>query len=202
MLLPALNKAREKAKEVSCKSNMKQIGTAFTLFNDDNDGHYPRLWGPHPGYPTGVFWEGRIAQYVHVNPSKNPQKTIMSNIFDCPSVVNNLADRAALTYEAVASPAGFIWSYGYNYWLQDNYWNIKVTQVKWPSKAMTTVESLGSNGVSPYGTAAGQNLAGNNYGNKQRANIAFIDGHVGSDDAARINSSTTNTSVNKYWVVK
>ena len=202
MLLPALNQAREKAKEISCKSNMKQIGLAFTMFNTDNEGGFPRLWGPHPGYPTGVFWQGRIAKYIHVDPTKNPQKTVMSPIFDCPSNnLNGAIDRQTITYESVARP-GFTWSYGYNYWLQDNYWNVKVTKVKWPSKAMTTVESLGSNGVSPYGTASGLNLAGNRHSNEKRASIAFIDGHVGSNNAVRINASTTNTAVNKYWVTK
>ncbi|MBO5306834.1 MAG: prepilin-type N-terminal cleavage/methylation domain-containing protein [Lentisphaeria bacterium] len=38
MLLPALNKARAKAKAVSCTSNMKQLGTLFTLYADENNG--------------------------------------------------------------------------------------------------------------------------------------------------------------------
>ena len=36
MLLPALNKAREKGREVSCRSNFKQIGSAIALYSDDN----------------------------------------------------------------------------------------------------------------------------------------------------------------------
>ena len=36
MLLPALNKAREKAKSIQCISNLKQIGTAVLLYSADN----------------------------------------------------------------------------------------------------------------------------------------------------------------------
>ncbi|MBQ9789604.1 MAG: type II secretion system protein [Lentisphaeria bacterium] len=36
MLLPALNKAREKARAVSCTSNMKQVGTAMIMYCNDN----------------------------------------------------------------------------------------------------------------------------------------------------------------------
>ena len=41
MLLPALNRARDKAKEVSCVSNLKQIGLAFLSYADDNRGYVP-----------------------------------------------------------------------------------------------------------------------------------------------------------------
>ena len=39
MLLPALNKARDKAKVTSCLSQLKQIGTAINLYAQDYDGY-------------------------------------------------------------------------------------------------------------------------------------------------------------------
>ena len=41
MLLPALNKAREKARAASCMSNMKQISTGIMMYVDDNQGMLP-----------------------------------------------------------------------------------------------------------------------------------------------------------------
>ena len=41
MLLPALNKAREKAKEVQCISNSKQVGTGLIAYTTDNADSLP-----------------------------------------------------------------------------------------------------------------------------------------------------------------
>lgn len=41
MLLPALTKAREKARLATCVSNQKQIGTASFLYIDDYEGQFP-----------------------------------------------------------------------------------------------------------------------------------------------------------------
>ena len=54
MLLPALSKAREKARSISCVSNMKQIGLGVIMYKDDNSETYPYLgwtddgWVPKP----------------------------------------------------------------------------------------------------------------------------------------------------------
>lgn len=49
MLLPALAKAKEKARQTLCVSNLKQIHLSFTMWGDDNNnGNYP--WGPGPGH--------------------------------------------------------------------------------------------------------------------------------------------------------
>ena len=41
MLLPALAKARDKARSASCVSNCKQLGTALAMYTDDNDAFMP-----------------------------------------------------------------------------------------------------------------------------------------------------------------
>jgi prepilin-type N-terminal cleavage/methylation domain-containing protein/prepilin-type processing-associated H-X9-DG protein len=52
MLLPALNQARDKAKEISCTSNLKQIGLTLASYASDNDGF---IMEPYAAV-TGKFW--------------------------------------------------------------------------------------------------------------------------------------------------
>ncbi len=40
MLLPALSKAREKARDISCRSNLKQIGLVATMYTMEYDDYY------------------------------------------------------------------------------------------------------------------------------------------------------------------
>ena len=44
MLLPALNKAREKAHSISCQNSLKQFQLGFNQYLDDNDEFIP-VWG-------------------------------------------------------------------------------------------------------------------------------------------------------------
>ena len=54
MLLPALAKAREKARAISCTSTMKNLATVSAIYCDDNNGEWvgscPRGWGATTGY--------------------------------------------------------------------------------------------------------------------------------------------------------
>jgi prepilin-type N-terminal cleavage/methylation domain-containing protein len=43
LLLPALAKAKEKAKSITCLSNMRQIGLAFKIYTDENDNKFVQL---------------------------------------------------------------------------------------------------------------------------------------------------------------
>ena len=44
MLLPALSKAREKARAISCVSNMKQLGVAVMMYMQDHDDRMARYY--------------------------------------------------------------------------------------------------------------------------------------------------------------
>ncbi len=91
ILFPVFARAREKARQASCLSNMKQLGLACIMYLQDNDGRYPGTYwdGPPPPPWNGTwrYWSDLIQPYV-----KNRQ------CFYCPS-----------SGEAVG---GTDWSYG------------------------------------------------------------------------------------------
>jgi len=41
MLLPALSRAKESAKRISCENKMRQLGMAAHIYVDENEGYYP-----------------------------------------------------------------------------------------------------------------------------------------------------------------
>ncbi|MCK5801645.1 MAG: DUF1559 domain-containing protein [Lentisphaeria bacterium] len=43
MLLPALAQAREKARQASCQSNIKQVSLAILMYADDNEERFPTI---------------------------------------------------------------------------------------------------------------------------------------------------------------
>jgi len=71
MLLPALSRAREKARQAVCAGNLKQIGLAIAMYGNDFDGFLPPTWRWTPGilntigYDYGVneAWYNLIKSY-------------------------------------------------------------------------------------------------------------------------------------------
>ncbi|MGD9497689.1 MAG: DUF1559 domain-containing protein, partial [Armatimonadota bacterium] len=76
ILFPVFARAREKARQASCTSNLKQIGTAMMMYTQDYDEVLPDcLMGRDTNDPTRYFaWTAVIMPYV-----KNNQ------LFECPS---------------------------------------------------------------------------------------------------------------------
>lgn len=65
ILFPVFSKVREKARQTSCASNMKQIGLAVIQYTQDNDEAFPPAvqYAP-PGDPAGGFIEWSSALVV------------------------------------------------------------------------------------------------------------------------------------------
>ncbi len=86
ILFPVFAKAREKARQISCVSNMKQIGLGILQYSQDYDELMPRIGGAI-GYPDGVQympWSTFIAPYIK-NGAGTTSTALTGNVFKCPS---------------------------------------------------------------------------------------------------------------------
>lgn len=66
MLLPALSKAKESGRRISCVNNMRQLGLSEQMYADDHDGQFTPRFAP--------FWPDRLLPYF-----------VNSNLLHCPS---------------------------------------------------------------------------------------------------------------------
>jgi len=63
ILMPALQRVKEQAREMGCRANLRQYGIAQSMYLDDNDGRYPSAWRslvgneyPYANYPRFCRW--------------------------------------------------------------------------------------------------------------------------------------------------
>jgi len=106
MLLPALNKAREKAQMISCTSNLKQLGLVFNAYLEDFNSYYPT----HNMFNQS--WSFGMSKKIQVGDDSRKLGYADIKLFKCPAVLSKYPAKAA-SINAVG--------YGYNYMvLSDN----------------------------------------------------------------------------------
>jgi len=72
MLMPALQKAREKARQGVCMSNLKQIYLATMMYASDNDGYLPPNRAVYPLNPPSTYrWHGILGYHGYIKPSES-----------------------------------------------------------------------------------------------------------------------------------
>jgi prepilin-type N-terminal cleavage/methylation domain-containing protein/prepilin-type processing-associated H-X9-DG protein len=97
ILFPVFAKVREKARQVSCLSNLKEIGLGLIQYTDDNNDGYPMAQFPTKvGGGTNIIWVQSLAPYISAavgnGPKTGPLLTSASanaaapiSIWRCPS---------------------------------------------------------------------------------------------------------------------
>lgn len=79
ILFPVFSRVREKARQTTCTSNMKQIGTGLTMYAQDWDESLPIFYEPcWRRFPNdgGLFWTEQLVPYVRNKP-----------VYKCPSAL-------------------------------------------------------------------------------------------------------------------
>lgn len=80
MLLPSLNKAREKAKGISCRNNVRQYGMAVGLYADDNVEEFP-----HQGISYNKYRWRLLTENHYIPTAKFASKDLPIASLRCPS---------------------------------------------------------------------------------------------------------------------
>ena len=96
MLLPALNQARERAKAISCKSNLKQIGTTILMYTGDFKDRLPETT------QAGRSWEHWLIKGGYI-PESDDIKLVR-----CPkdAIVRTATEFSPKSYRC----NGYLWS--------------------------------------------------------------------------------------------
>jgi prepilin-type N-terminal cleavage/methylation domain-containing protein/prepilin-type processing-associated H-X9-DG protein len=71
ILLPALNKARESARQVQCLNNLKQLATATIMFTNDHKGWMPSIAGSSQYYSNSDGSPRQTTDLTRLRPSAN-----------------------------------------------------------------------------------------------------------------------------------
>jgi len=162
MLLPALNKAREKARSINCEGNLKQLSLATFSYLSDYKDTFPKLRYTSSG--TTLIGFSEIAKYLKITNLKN-------SAIHCPS--ENFEDLKK-RYSYITGTWGtlFYTSYSASDFLivPENETGIKISQVKEPSRTILMADS-----TSPYFNEWGQYFV---IRHLKGFNTNWMDGHV------------------------
>jgi prepilin-type N-terminal cleavage/methylation domain-containing protein len=130
MLLPALARAKQKAQRISCVNNLKQIGTAYRIWSNDNGDRFPAQQTAALGGWSDTIADAAsttAAQYMFVNYSLMQNEMGQSaKVVVCPSddrtantnFYASLADYPTATYNLTAqTTVGTFNNTNLSYWV-------------------------------------------------------------------------------------
>ena len=208
MLLPALNSARNKAMEIKCTGNMKQMGLASNLYSNENDDIVIIVQAAQDseGFTTDTsmgarVWHGVLSRLMNSKavlhcPSDYYGKDNLSYILNFTNDIQNDAGKrqacADGTYKSSYSPCGkkqgriTKGSSRFLFVCTNEAWTKGIK--KYPTQGYPAIGNYNYSNCFDYesthrnpvgdGAGSGMNILGHNNG----TNACMLDGHVGRFD--------------------
>lgn len=153
MLLPALNKAKEKAQGIACLSNVKQVGMYCQMYAGDYNGYMIShslnytlgnySWPDAPKWASGcqdayyiAFWSLGYARHVRTSLSQ------ITSEFTCPVAVNKAPfwnNAYQMLYNSRSYGIGILWSWESTSWTKKRL--VKQSMIKNPSSTVYLAET-------------------------------------------------------------
>lgn len=199
ILLPALNSARARGRSAACINNLKQLGMSTEMYADSNDGWIPVNHANYSGTST-VTW---ALMYAGITPAPKGQSNLSPEMMVCPEIWPNRDTSGDSANNPFATGTTNL----YGMWGVDNGHErsadrekvIGAIRVSEGGRYLRTNGFKTPSGITLYADAASSSrltghhffhttsvLASNGWGiwriHNDRANVAFVDGHVESLD--------------------
>ncbi len=163
LLLPALARAKSKARQSNCLSNLRQIGLAFSLYLPDSSDRFPDRRDLKSALPGGYMPWGN---WPPSDPRAGWAAIVLSNeisakeVWSCPAVLNSSLGKAVEVVQSVTMLTNGLQT---RYWLWrfdrpddpvpvDNFWGKPVSQcvADLRAKVDDDLAKTGKTTVSPY----------------------------------------------------
>jgi prepilin-type processing-associated H-X9-DG protein len=167
MLLPALSKAREKARTISCVGNEKQITLAAEMYAQDNKDYLPAFQ-----MPGTVYWYILLQAYYN-----------SPDVVQCPSCTTVMPSQYGWNYCGWHNTDNTTWGLGYSYPSDSRGGPITRGTIRNPSEFIVLGDARTSSAGAFFGPPSNSPTAAVPTSfiptlHNEGSNVGYMDGHV------------------------